>query len=308
MQEWVETLRQKLREMKILSPKENLYSKLPEIRPPLLPTRDPTSPLPAPPPVPAALVPGIERIPAISSSISLSQTQNNTIRTIDADTELSNIGAPITTTLPATVSAPVPTTSAMSNTLTQNLINMLSNPVSAYSNHLSTISSDTSSTSLEDSFFFEDDQDVGAAASQLPLARVEVRAKKELFQKSDNLSSLAKTFADNVLADPNTCPSTSTGSANNSSALHGMDGGCSSSSANDPGKVLLTTRQSSILFFFQFYIYQTPVASTPLLQPYSKQIPLLYPGKCFTRFIKLQNYHLTANFCQLNRDIVSPMS
>lgn len=63
MQEWVDTLRLKLREMKILSPKENLYSKLPEVRPPLYPTRDPTrDPLPATPPVPAAIVPGVERI------------------------------------------------------------------------------------------------------------------------------------------------------------------------------------------------------------------------------------------------------
>lgn len=62
MQEWVDSLRSKLREMKLLSPKENLYSKLPEVRPPLAPTRDPTSPLPATPPVPAAIVPGIERV------------------------------------------------------------------------------------------------------------------------------------------------------------------------------------------------------------------------------------------------------
>lgn len=248
MHEWVETLRQKLREMKILSPKENLYSKLPEIRPPLLPTRDPTSPLPAPPPVPAALVPGIERVPVVSSSTTTTQSNSVGRQQTDVDTDLSIISAPITTTLTATVSAPIPTTSAMSNTLTQNLINMLSNPVSAYSNHLSTISSDTSSTSLEDSFFFEDDQDMGAAAAcQLTMSRDEVRnnVKKELFQKSDNLSSLAKTFADNVLADPNTCPSSSNGAVASSLALHGPDGGCSSSSTNDAGKVLLI---SSILF------------------------------------------------------------
>lgn len=243
MHEWVETLRQKLREMKILSPKENLYSKLPEIRPPLLPTRDPTSPLPAPPPVPAALVPGIERIPVNSASTTTSQTPGNSVgrQPSDVDTDLSNITAQIATTSTATVAAPVPSTSAMSNTLTQNLINMLSNPVSAYSNHLSTISSDTSSTSLEDSFFFEDDQDLGAGASHLTVAPDETRnnTKKELSQKSDNLSSLAKTFADNVLADPNTCPSTSTGVSASSLALHGLDGGCSSSSANDAGKVLL---------------------------------------------------------------------
>ncbi|XP_052863868.1 mucin-5AC [Anopheles cruzii] len=73
MQEWVDCLRSKLREMKLLSPKENLYSRLPEVRPPLAPTRDPTSPLPATPPVPAAIVPGIERVQT-SSQLPLQQS------------------------------------------------------------------------------------------------------------------------------------------------------------------------------------------------------------------------------------------
>lgn len=61
MLDWVESLRGKLYELRILSPKENIYSKLPEARSgPLLPTRDPTSPLPPPPPVPPALLPGVE--------------------------------------------------------------------------------------------------------------------------------------------------------------------------------------------------------------------------------------------------------
>lgn len=61
MLDWVESLRGKLYELRILSPKENLYSKLPESRAgPLLPTRDPTSPLPPPPAVPPAILPGIE--------------------------------------------------------------------------------------------------------------------------------------------------------------------------------------------------------------------------------------------------------
>jgi len=64
MQDWVECLQGKLLELKILTPKENLYSKLPEIKGPLLPTRDPTSPLPPPPAVPPALLPGIEPIQA----------------------------------------------------------------------------------------------------------------------------------------------------------------------------------------------------------------------------------------------------
>ncbi|KRT79822.1 hypothetical protein AMK59_7055 [Oryctes borbonicus] len=61
MLDWVESLRTKLEELRILSPKENLYSKLPENKGiSLLPTRDPTSPLPPPPSIPPAFVPGVE--------------------------------------------------------------------------------------------------------------------------------------------------------------------------------------------------------------------------------------------------------
>ncbi|XP_063703448.1 uncharacterized protein LOC134833151 [Culicoides brevitarsis] len=112
MLEWVEALRSKLREMKILSPKENVYSKLPEIRAPLLPTRDPTSPLPVLPPVPAAIVPGIERLypPSTQSS---NQTRTSS-------------------TAPSNGSERI----AMSNTNVQNIMNLLSNPLEAYStNH-----------------------------------------------------------------------------------------------------------------------------------------------------------------------------
>lgn len=75
MVEWVSILRVKLREMKILSPNENVYSKLPEPKGPLLSTRDPTSPLPAPPLNVAVInVPGIE-VP--SNSIIRDAIQNN---------------------------------------------------------------------------------------------------------------------------------------------------------------------------------------------------------------------------------------
>jgi len=112
MQEWVETLRSKLREMKILSPRENLYTKLPEVRAPLLPTRDPTSPLPPPPPVPAALVPGVERVVAASHPAQ------------SAPPPPEQPSSPVATT-PA---PPAPAPAAMSNTLTQHLLNMLSDP------------------------------------------------------------------------------------------------------------------------------------------------------------------------------------
>lgn len=248
MQEWVDTLRQKLREMKILSPRENLYSKLPEIRAPLLPTRDPTSPLPAPPPVPAAIVPGIERITSASPSSSHSTTGSN--RAIQPTTTSSTpVSATTTTTSPLTTQtstvttlsqvtssggvpslssasasfSPVPVT-AMSNTLTQNLMNMLSNPVSTYSNQLSNIqsSSNSSNGSIDDAFFFEDEPAVSGTSQLYDSSFTNESAainRKDFFPKVDNIPSLAKTFSDNVLADPNTCASTSTTSMQNSSDL-----------------------------------------------------------------------------------------
>ncbi|KAH8358819.1 hypothetical protein KR093_002701 [Drosophila rubida] len=152
MQEWVETLRSKLREMKILSPRENLYTKLPEVRAPLLPTRDPTSPLPAPPPVPAAIVPGVERIPAhqhqqqqqqqVQTQQQGVQHDNNTSRTpapspASAAQAIETASATPTTTQSTTTTAVAPPTTAMSNTLTQHLLNMLSDPISTYSEQIS---------------------------------------------------------------------------------------------------------------------------------------------------------------------------
>lgn len=73
MLDWVESLRNKLEELRILSPKENLYSKLPENKGiSLLPTRDPTSPLPPPPAIPPAFVPGVE-----AREIDLSETYHS---------------------------------------------------------------------------------------------------------------------------------------------------------------------------------------------------------------------------------------
>lgn len=78
MLDWVESLRGKLYELRILSPKENIYSKLPEARSaPLLPTRDPTSPLPPPPPVPPALLPGVEVVPSTDAQISAAVAENS---------------------------------------------------------------------------------------------------------------------------------------------------------------------------------------------------------------------------------------
>ncbi|ENN74324.1 hypothetical protein HUJ04_012606 [Dendroctonus ponderosae] len=62
MLDWVEGLKSKLSELRILSPRENVYTKLPEKQTAsLLPTRDPNSPLPPPPAGPTEILPGVER-------------------------------------------------------------------------------------------------------------------------------------------------------------------------------------------------------------------------------------------------------
>lgn len=238
MLEWVDTLRQKLREMKIMSPKENLYSRLPELRAPLLPTRDPQSPLPAPPPVPAALVPGIERIlPATATATTAATTSDAA-----AGGEVAAVSVTGTTTTttsaatcPASITSSMPA-SAMSNTLTQNLINMLSNPVvSAYNAQPSTSHHHhhENSVSLEDSFFAEDDDDDdddeggrgvndetannghaddtvgnvarGASDPSASSSSSSSGAGPSGTSQLQPQTSMARIFVDNVLADPNTC-------------------------------------------------------------------------------------------------------
>ncbi|XP_034937274.1 uncharacterized protein [Chelonus insularis] len=64
MLEWVQVITRKLTDMKILSPKENVYSKGPE----RIATRDPTSPLP-PPPLPSGSSRPIQQTPSSSEEI-----------------------------------------------------------------------------------------------------------------------------------------------------------------------------------------------------------------------------------------------
>lgn len=190
MQEWVVLLRSKLREMKILSPKENFYSKLPEIRAPLLPTRDPMSPLPAPPPVPAAMVPGVECIIAsVSSTVATTSTTSNAI----ASTSNNNRALEETPSSPTTLTANSSISSdetnflletttistAMSNTSPQSLINLLSNPIQAYSN--------SQKSAVENIL------DISSATTSRDLS----------------CSSLAKTFTNNVLSDLMRCTTSS---------------------------------------------------------------------------------------------------
>jgi hypothetical protein len=204
MLEWVETLRSKLREMKILSPKENLYSKLPEIRPPLLPTRDPTSPLPATPPIPAG------------SSV----VANNSAST-------------------STVSAQPSTSSAMSNTSIQNIMNLLSNPLSAVSKALNqtseTSSSSSSSNSSTISSVSSSDMGMSSSAQNVRKPNEDAAAgTSSSTQPQIESHSLAKTFANNVLSELHEFPSTMAISLfqHDSNKSNDLGGECSSNESN----------------------------------------------------------------------------
>lgn len=237
MQEWVDTLRSKLREMKILSPKENLYSKLPELRPPLLPTRDPMSPLPETPAIPAA-IPGVEQVVSTNqtSRINNSMVANAVLPSAPPSNVASNTTQTNVNTAPTTIgqnaersganrasngaldtmtaTVPVaesiddfgiePSTSSStqpstSNTLSHNLIKMLY-PVTKYSQHASDIDIDSVITAANES---NDDSHSIAVDSFTndPNNSNTVNSGGGGDNDSD-VSSLARTFANNVLSDP----------------------------------------------------------------------------------------------------------
>lgn len=231
MQEWVDTLRLKLREMKILSPKENLYSKLPEARPPLLPTRDPTrDPLPATPPVPAAIVPGVERIvntpqtsriPALPISAAIPSTVNTpSVHAIvnpttepeassssDGNNRIQNRQNVSPSRNPSiqsendensdesfaveSLSTTSPPLSSTSNTLSQNLIKMLY-PLPNFSHQTNDSTTGLTNDLESDESFISDSLTLADANNQ------------NSYEKADeHLHSLARTFAANALFDPN---------------------------------------------------------------------------------------------------------
>ncbi|XP_059476455.1 uncharacterized protein LOC132197280 [Neocloeon triangulifer] len=86
MMDWVNSLRSKLVEMKILSPQENVYTQAPQApRFPLLPTRDPNSPLPPTPAGPLAIVPGTELPPQQSADRVQSDSTNQSTTTVSVN-------------------------------------------------------------------------------------------------------------------------------------------------------------------------------------------------------------------------------
>jgi hypothetical protein len=162
MIEWVNCLKLKLRELKILSPKENIYVKPPGMKPILQSTRNPRDPLPSRPQhMNVSNIPGLELTQsmvqhnnAVASEghvegedyddFVTSQTENLldtlNISTVDIEDETAD---PIT--------IPVFNFST-SNTTSQNLINLLSNPLRHTANG-------SNFTPFEDAFNEPDDLD-----------------------------------------------------------------------------------------------------------------------------------------------------
>lgn len=248
MQEWVDTLRLKLREMKILSPKENLYSKLPEIRAPLLPTRDPMSPLPETPAIPVA-IPGVERIvntnqtsrnnnnsvATANTSNAITNTSSNTSNNTSTTSTSSNAASTIANssqnidrnqnrnnstvvannvqqlsdtiessnsfTIEAANSNSTLPISSTSNTLTHNFIKMLY-PVTKYSQHANNINIDSVIPSNESD---SDSQSIQSLDKAINEQELQSQSNAIVGNAEENAtSSLARTFANNVLSDPAT--------------------------------------------------------------------------------------------------------
>lgn len=192
MIDWVNILKLKLREMKILSPKENIYTKPPEIKPMLLSTRNPRDPLPQRP-MNVSDIPGLEQQTNNETAIEQvevievngadhitgieTHVEQITISTANDDDE--NSDDPIT----------IPIFNfATSNTSSQNLINLLSNPL-RHSNHnrMPNFSDNYAQEANDD-----EDDDIFHEASSSSLLHI------DFVEDIDNNKSLNDSTRDNI--------------------------------------------------------------------------------------------------------------
>lgn len=156
MIEWVNCLKLKLRELKILSPKENIYTKPPGMKPILQSTRNPRDPLPQRP-MNVSDIPGLELTETMenetnneASEVVFVNGNHEAAAQVEALLDSLNISSDNdddTTADPITI--PVFNFST-SNTTSQNLINLLSNPLRHTANG-------SNFTPFEDAFDMEPD-------------------------------------------------------------------------------------------------------------------------------------------------------
>lgn len=158
MIEWVSILKLKLRELKILSPKENIYTKPPGMKPILQSTRNPRDPLPQRP-MNVSDIPGLEVTESNEDEGNEEVEDILVIENRDVTTQVESLLESLNlvngnddddTANPITI--PIFNFST-SNTTSQNLINLLSNPLRHTANG-------NSFTPFESSAFREEFDDI----------------------------------------------------------------------------------------------------------------------------------------------------
>lgn len=155
MIEWVNCLKLKLRELKIISPKENIYTKPPGMRPILQSTRNPRDPLPLRP-MNVSDIPGLEQAEATDEANNVESSEvivnGSELTQVENFLESLNILDDNEDDTADPITIPVFNFST-SNTTSQNLINLLSNPLRHTGNN-------ATFTPFEDAFNGEpDDED-----------------------------------------------------------------------------------------------------------------------------------------------------
>jgi hypothetical protein len=218
MNNWVCCLKSKLRELKILSPKENIYTKQPIMKPMLM-TRNPRDPLPDCPPTQERVIPGLEltqsNINVVShrdinraeQHIQIVSTHSTESSRIESLVQSLNIQSstveenPVEDDSFAAITIPV-FNFATSNTSSQNLINLLSNPLMRhhaanssdinFANNFNTIGSQDDDDEEEEEEEEEEDEDdedhINITANNILPTSLNIEYIPELSESQDNVT------------------------------------------------------------------------------------------------------------------------
>lgn len=287
MNEWVNCLKLKLRELKILSPKENFYSRPPVMRPILQQTRNPRDPLPERPqnsPL-SERIPGLEVEPprdhengneshAASHHEQVSQinNDNNNVTTISNEVvqEVSHIESLLVEsctiedeeTFEDSVSIPIFPNFAKSNTSSQNLINLLSNPLmrhrSVAQNSTNNFSTTTTVSNVDEFLLDTDEFEGNYDDNENEMTQIPPTSLKVEYIPSEASPS---TFAENITIIP---VSTESFNKNETKELNHQNG-------IDPSKV---TKIKIEVDYDYLYKASSSIAPVQLEKLEKKKIPL----------------------------------
>lgn len=207
MNDWVNCLKSKLRELKVLSPKENFYSRPPAMKPLLQKTRNPRyDPLPECP-MSSLLV---ERIPGLE--VQQQRSSSNERHTTDIQEVVEQISSQNSTSEDSQVessctvsenaddggssdSVTIPIFNfANSNTSSQNLINLLSNPLQRHRNLTQNVDF---TSARNDEGFLDDEEEEEILPTSLNIEYIAPQNN----QQDENITIIpvsAESFNDNV--------------------------------------------------------------------------------------------------------------